>query len=525
MKRKKRVVSASVAAAVIAFSQAAVCAEGVFLCMRADESIAITADAQKNFKYIEMRASNDAVVYPQLSTDGNTYLPLRFICEAAGLKDAADIPGDLPDGYFRYLDSAHAYDGIPKVEIRCGGVYYYHNIDESFQYETESGEIRTVGIYNIRGSLYVPMAYLAKITGSRAIWQGDLGQIMFISGDLDTGDYLMENNMLRRDKEVFMEFDYFNNNIIDTPLYLKSDGVTVGNLSLEIAGDPKVKSVTRSGKDIYYIDENGTVCLKQEDKDNARPLEFTDNDGSVFEVLADTVIVVQNKLYGVQVTENGQKYGRLFSANLNGTDFCYLNEKNVYNLILKKNGIDLYMFYCDAATKSTIHMINVKTMDDYEVEITNRSYENIFSNIKQFAVGENTVYWLDESGTLHITNTVYQLEDVEIIRVDDANIKVFTAADNGDALNNIVSMNFDYINNVLYITQADETYKVYYYTNKQGGFKRLEAGYEPFSGIALFSNIGFRDEYAKLKENTTIVTPLLYDDGVITVIESEVARY
>lgn len=520
MNNKVKLIAAVSVALSITLTQVQSYAEGVFLCMRANENVAITADEKKNFKYIEMKASNGAVVYPQISTDGNTYLPFRFICEAAGLKDAANIPGDLPDGYFRYLDQAHAYDGIPKIEMRCGGTYYYHNIDEVFQYQTDSGEVRTVGIYNIRGSLYMPMAYLAKITGSSAIWQGDLGQIMFVSGNLDKGDYLMENNMLRRDKEIFMEFDYFNNNLINTPLYLKSDGVTVQNLSLEIEGSPEVRSVTRSGRDIYYIDENSVVSRKSEDIDDGAPFVFSDLQGNRFEVLADTVIVVQNKLYGVQISAAGEKYGRLFSANLDGTGFSYLNDRNVYNLILKKNGIDLYMFYCDAATKATIHMINVKTMDDYEIEITNRSYVNVFSNIKQFAVGKNSIYWLDESGVLHITDMAYQVEDVEIIRVDDSATKTFSVAENGDALNNIISMNFDYINNVLYITQADETYKVYYYTSQLNTFRRIEANYEAFNGVALFSNIGYRDEYAKIKGSNIVLTPLYYENGVVTVMKN-----
>lgn len=518
-------VIAALAIFAVSLSRVQAYAEGVFLCMRANESVAITADENNNLKYIEMKASNDAVVYPQISTDGNTYLPFRFICEAAGLKDAADIPAELPEGCFRYLDEAHAYDGIPKVEIRCGGKYYYHNIDESFQYETDSGEVRTVSIYNIRGSIYMPMAYLAKITGSSAIWQEDLGQIMFISGDLDRGEFLQENNMLRRDKEIFMEFDYFNNNIIDTPLYLKSDGITVQNLSLEITDFPKVKSVTRSGRDIYYINENGVVSIKSEDINDGAPFSFTDKDGNSFEVLADTVMVVQNKLYGVQISANGEKYGRLFSANLDGTEFGYLNEQNVYNLILKKDGIDLYMFYCEAATRDTIHMIKVSTMDDYEIEITNHNHENVFSDIKQFAVGDKTIYWLDESGALHITDTEYAVEDIEIVRVDDENTKLFTEAGSGETLNNIISMNFDYINNVLYVTQVDDTYKVFYYTNKKGAFTRLESGYEEFNGVALFSNLGYRDEYAKAKGYRIVVTPLIYENGTIKVIESEVMRY
>ena len=54
-------------------------AEGTFLYMKADDSVAITADENNELKYITMTASNGQVVYPQISTDGNTYLPFRYI--------------------------------------------------------------------------------------------------------------------------------------------------------------------------------------------------------------------------------------------------------------------------------------------------------------------------------------------------------------------------------------------------------------------------------------------------------------
>ena len=73
-----------------------------FLCMTPEDSVAISADGNGMFYYTEMRASNGALVCPRISTDGNTYLPLRFICEIAGLTDSGNVSGEIPDNSFRY---------------------------------------------------------------------------------------------------------------------------------------------------------------------------------------------------------------------------------------------------------------------------------------------------------------------------------------------------------------------------------------------------------------------------------------
>lgn len=514
----KKIFAAALLAAAV-FTSTAAFAEGTFLCMKADESVAISADENGSFKYIEMTASNGTLAYPQISTDGNTYLPFRYVCEMAGLKDGAGISGELPDGYFRYWGADPNIPGDKqKIELCVNGNYYCHNVGESFRYEVSPGDVRTVSIYNIRGSLYFPMTYMAKITDSTALWHGNTGRIIYISNTLNSADYIDETGNLRRDKELALGFNFYCNNLGRSPLYLKSDGKTISDLSAEIAGNPDVRSITRNGRDIYYLDPNGKVNLKVEDMAETSLVQFTDVNGAPVDVTAATVMSVRNKLYGVQVSSAGERNGRLFSANHDGTDFEYVNDRQVYNLIFKKYRDDPYLFYCDASTNATLHMIELKTMDDYELEITNFAHENLLSDIKEFVIGDEIAAYLTNGGQLNVVELEDNLEEFEIIRVADENRKVFLQGSDGESLDNITSMNYDSVNNVLYVSQVDYTGRTYYYTLSGGDFTRLERSDHPITDIALFSDVYYNDYCAKTVNGLPQIDRVRYSGGSVEIV-------
>lgn len=516
---KKKLAAVITAATLLSSLGIQAFAEGTFLCMKADESIAISIDENNNFEYIDMRASNGELVYPQISTDGNTYLPFRYVCEMAGLKDGADIAGDLPDGYFRYWQANPNIPGDKqKIELRVNGNYYCHNIGESFQYEVSPGDVRTVSIYNIRGSLYFPMTYMAKITDSQAVWHGGTGRIMYISNSLNSSDFIDETGNLRRDKELYLKFDFYYNNLGGSPLYLKSDGRTISDLSAEIEGNPKVRSVTRNGRNIYFLDANGKINIKVEDESPISPVTFTDESGNTVDVTADTVISVQNKLYGIQVNTPGEKNGRLFSADHDGSNFKYLNDRQVFNLILREYRGSYYLYYCDASTRDTLHMIELKTMDDYEIEITNFAHENLLSDVKQFVIGNNIAAYLTSSGQLNIIELGDNLEEYEIIRVDDFNHKIFVKGNDTEPLDNITSINYDHINNVLYITQVDYTGRTYYYTLADGSFTRLEQSAHPITDLVLFSDVFYNDYCAKTVNGKPQIDHVRFSGGTVEIV-------
>ncbi len=516
---KKRI-AALMAAAAFASNGVAAFAQGTFLCMRSEESVAITIDEKNNFKYIDMKDSNGTTVYPQISTDGNTYLPFRYVCEMAGLKDAAGIEGNLPDGHFRYWAADPDIPGDKqKIEIMFNGNYYCHNIGERFTYELRPGDVRSVSIYNIRGSLYFPMSYMAKITDSTALWADGTKRIIYISNNLNSWDYLNDRNDLRRDKLTYMGFDYFCNNLGNSPLYLKSDGVTIQNLSDEIPGNPKTRCITRSGRQIYFIGTDKQVYTKIEDIEGVSTVSFMDKSGYPVDVLADNVIVVQNKLYGVKVNSSGEIYGRLFRSNLDGTDFEYMNDKTVYNLMMRKRGEDVYLFYCDAGTRQTIHMIELKTMDDYELQITDFKHNNLLYDIKQFVMGDKMVAYISNDNKLHVIDLVDNIEDYEILRLSESKHKIFLQGSDGESLSNITSMNYEYINNILYVTQVDYTGRTYYYTRTSGNFNRLEKSEQSITDVALFNDANYNDYCAKLVNGQAQVNKVVYSNDRLSIVE------
>lgn len=510
----RKVVTALLVCACIAVGQCAF-ADGRFLCMRADESTAITIDENGFYKYIEMRGSNGEIVVPKISTDWNTYLPFRFICEQMGLKDGSDIEGGMPDGYFRYLSAEVV--GIPAVEICCGGQYYYHNIDIPFEYYDSEGNARVVSIYNVGGTLYMPMAYLAKITGAAAIWQAETSQIIYI-GDTDAiYGYIDQSLNLYRYKMMQLEFDFYNNNIIKSPLYLKRDGVTIANLN-DIAGE-NTRSITRSGFNTYYIDDNDRVKVSVEDWSDISLVEFTDEQGNAVDMYADTIMVIKDKLYGIQEAAPGDKYGLVFCCDLDGSNLRYLSNVPAYNLIFSRDQLDYYLFYGDAATRSSIHMIKMKTMDDYTIEVTDHSRNNLLAGMKQFAVCNNQIFYIDEYSRLRRVNSDYKFEDIEIVRADPSANRELLIADGGAEVNNVVSINLDYLNDILYIVQADpDGTKLYYYTPKKRSIRFLDALPDNAVNVSLFSDFQYNDTFAVATESGIYSRQMKYVDGDVHLV-------
>lgn len=491
IKRIEAALILTAALSVPSFAQA----QGTFLCMRNGETTAITNDENDNLKYTELCDSKGALVAPQISSDGNTYLPFRYICDITGIADGNFTKGELTDNSYRFSNANPEICGDKdKIEIKYNGSYYCHNIGESFEYTASDGSIRSIAIYNIRGTLYAPMAYLAALTGSYAAWNEGLAQIMFTNGT-DHSIFLNDDNSIRRYKQMQLGYEVFGNNLTNSPLYLKSDGMTIANLSDELPDKPKVRSISRRGEDIYYIDADDRLNIVKENTSETKSVSFTDESGAVVDVLCATAFVLKNKIYGIKTDHTGDTDGRLFSCDTDGKNFKYLTDSKIYNLIMKNNMLDYYLFYCDAQTRSTLHMIRVNTMDDYELQITNFAHENMLSDIKQFAVGNKNVYYLDTYGAVHVINLDFPLEKIPITRLKYGNT-IHSFASDGGALNNITSMNYDYINDVLYIMQTDGLGKIYYFTPQSDNFARISTIQNTAGGLALFQNSAYFNHLA-----------------------------
>lgn len=487
-----------------------------FVCMRSGETVAITNDENGNLKYAELRDSKGAEVAPQISSDGNTYLPFRYICDITGIADGNFVYGELPDNSYRFTNDNPDIEGDKdRIEIKYNGKYYCHNIGESFEYTAADGSVRNVAIYNIRGTLYAPMGYLASLTDSYAAWDGGLSRIMFVRSGIDEGEFLNEDDALRRDKQMWLGYDTFGNNLVDSPLYLKTDGMTIANLSEELPDKSPVRSVSRSGADIFYIDADDRLKVMNEETREIRTVKFREENGDA-DFLCTSAFVLKNKIYGIKSDVAGEREGRLFSCDTDGENFRYLTDYKVYNLIMKNNMLDYYLFYCDARTRSNLHMIRINTMDDYDIQITNFAHENMLSGIKQFAVGSKNVYYLDDFGSVHVIDLEYPLEQISIARLRYGNT-VYTEGTDGRALNNITSMNYDYVNDVLYVMQSDEVSRVYYYTPYSGGFVSSGAVAKDAGGLSLFVDRAYANHIAAAIPGGIYCTRTKYDSGIVTV--------
>lgn len=513
---KIKTVAAALAFAAISAAYVTAAAQTDFVCMRSGETVAITNDENGNLKYTELRDSKGAEVAPQISSDGNTYLPFRYICDITGIADGNLAQGELPENSYRFInDSYYNNGGGSKIEIKYNGAYYCHNIGEEFEYTAADGSVRNVAIYNIRGTLYAPMGYLASLTGAYAAWDGSLSRIMFVRAGVNEREFLNENNALRRDKQMCLGYDTFGNNLVDSPLYLKTDGMTIADLSEELPDKSQARSVSRSGADIFYIDAADRFKVMNEGTKEIKAVSFRDESGAAVDIYCASAFVLKNKIYGIEADTPGEREGRLFSCDTDGGNFRYLTDNKVYNLIMKNTMLDYYLFYCDARTRSDLHMIKVNTMDDYELQITNFAHENMLSGIRQFVVGSRNIYYLDEFGSVHVIDLEYPLEQVSIARLKYGNT-VYAVGTDGLALNNITSMNYDYINDILYIVQKDDASRIYYYAPQTGGFTGVGQMDEDAGGLALFVDSAYANHIAAALPDGICRAQVNYSDGYVT---------
>lgn len=420
-------------AALTATVQSAAYAQGVFLCMRGGESTAVSVNGSGALEYMEMTDSNGIKVFPQISVSGNTYLPFRFICETAGLKDSVSKDKDIEENSFRFTDRDYSNpQSTQKIELNFNGNYVSHNVGEEFTYEAAPGDVRSVSIYNINGSLYFPMTYMAKLTGSQTFWNGDTRDIIFAGGGIDVNKYMDENCYLRWEEYIRMGYNAHYNNLHEGGEYISYDGSKM-DLGEELKGT--VKSVARINNTIVFTDQNKNVMLKNGDE--ITPLDFC----------ADTLIACKNKIYGIE-----SESSKAFKMNQDGGGFEYISDRAVYNLILREYKSEKYLYYIEADNRSTLHMMKVKNGDDYTVEITDYEHNNLLGDIKQLVVADDFISYTDSSDKLHKIDLPDPIEEFEIARINDGGHKSFDM--------NVWGMNYNTDTKTLYIKCDDGIYNL-----------------------------------------------------------------
>lgn len=389
-------------------------AKEVFLCMQNESNIAISADENGILEYISMTDSNGVKVIPQISGDGNTYLPFRFVCEMAGFSDA-EKEGREGD-YFRFINSdPNANGSKQKIEICKDGNIVSHEIGVEFSYEVSEGDVRNVCIYNIEGSLYFPMTYMTKITDARTFWCERTGDIIFATSKINTNDYIDSSAMLFESaKNKGWYYPNLDENSIDDH-YISSGG-TVKELQ------ENAKDVYRIKNTLYFINELSKLATKDELTGETKDFQISDASGNTRSIFVRDFVIVKNKIYGIELSNS-----RLFISNTDGSEFCYLTEGGVYNLFFRQYQGQDYIYYCDVETKSQIHMIQLSTLDDYNIEITDFAHNSLLSGIKNFEVEDKLFRYINEMGQEYIINLPDPLEEFEIARIGEGEYSVVTA--------------------------------------------------------------------------------------------------
>ncbi len=459
--------------------------EGVFLCMRADDNVALYSDGQSELEYIDMIASNGAKVTPMISVNGNTYLPFRFVCEISGLKDAGESEDYLKDGYFRFTDK----DRTQTIEINYNNKYVAHQVGVEFSYEASADDIRTVSIYNINGSLYFPITYMAKLTGASTFWNDNTRDIVYVSSNINPYEFMDDRVYIHPDLLYKNGYLSAYNNLNPNSLYLKSDGITVADLGSEVSDN--IICTAKTNGFIYYLTEMGDIKYKRENNYDIKTLNFK----------ANTIITVKNKLYGI---ERDTKKG--FVSNLDGSNFMYITDREIFNLIVREYDNEFYLYYGEYQNRSKIYMMPIKTMDNYEVEITDYNHNSLIKDAQKFVVGTNMLAYIDTSSRLHTITLNDPLEKFEIALVDEDDYKIHTTSEDGTPLSNISNINYNTKNDMLFVSQNNENGELFYLID---GNSVIKSDVHKINGLSLFEDLNNSTIMAGYN-NGELVTEYIY---------------
>ena len=393
---------AAIAAAFV-FTLASASAQEVFLCMQNEQNTALSLDENGILEYIDMPDSNGVKVIPQISGDGNTYLPFRFVCEMAGFKDAAQE--NVTDNYFRFVDRDTNINGSrQRIEICRNGELISHEIGVEFSYEAYPGDVRNVCIYNIEGSLYFPMTYMTRITDARTFWCDETGDIIFATSGIDVNKY-MDNNAKILDSAMSKAAYYpIFDDSKEEGKYISSDGV--------LTNFGEAADIYRIKNTLYFINRSGRIMVQNELIGKATELKLKNGDGVTQTVYVEDFLIIKNRIYGIDASNS-----KLFVCNIDGSDFSYMTDKGIYSLFVRTYNRNRYLYYCDKQSKSEVHMIELRTMDNYTIEITDMEHNSLLADIKSFSVTDTEFIYTDESQRVHTINLDDPLEEFEIARV------------------------------------------------------------------------------------------------------------
>ena len=125
--------------------------------------------------------------------------------------------------------------------------------------------------------MYFPMRYMAYLVGGEVDWSQSTGNIYFMSNENVAKDFLTGkegNKVIKYSKMAYLNYSEYDNTLGYSDIYLESDGKTVSSVIEEIDNGHSYYSVTRSRRNIYFVDENSRACCKEEVAKNSFNYNF-----------------------------------------------------------------------------------------------------------------------------------------------------------------------------------------------------------------------------------------------------------
>ncbi len=487
-----------------------------FMCMHADSTMAYQSIDGNQLDYIEMKDSNGTVVEPKIIQD-STYLPFRYIAETVGL---TGVTGSVSgSNIFKYEST-----GGGKITIVTKTARVTQTVGKPFTFKMDDGTEVEYTIVNIDGSLYFPLRYMTWLVNGEVDWAD--GNIYFMSSKKAGQEFLTGpegHKTIKYSKMTLVSNNEYDNSLGYSDIYLQSDGATVSSVTNDIGDGSTYYSVTRSRKNLYFVDEEYNVLRKKEtDSVASTPNFYNDKNERIYPKVS-TIISYQNKLYGVEIDpDKSTVIGRIFKCDLDGENYHYIgDEKRAYNILLRDNNGEGYIFYVDADNHTDIHRISLADGNDEVISVTDYSGESIIAPIDIMSVGEDTIIISELNNKkldiIYLVDSIY--ESNHLLGMISSEL---TEINKATAVSDIKSLNYDTDNGLLYFINEDKSnYSICCYdtvTSKNYSIHTSKSKKRRISIIKMSDNLYRVYHYSDVENNGyTYDLVSVSDDGTIKI--------
>lgn len=453
-----------------------------FFCMKADSTKAYISEDGQNMEYKEMQSSNGAIV-KTLVLDGSTYLPFRFVVEIAGWTEGKITAktGEANTFQFEQVGS------VQKLKLRTATKTHEKEINKDFSYQVagEQNE-RIFNIKNIDGSLYVPLRYIADILGARTGWDGNTGNIYFASSREVMNTFVESNNTLKFNKLFAVSYKAYDNNLVYSSMYMKSDG-NITSIEADLKSSESYSCVSRLRKNIYFInDKNFKVYTKREDSNEISEVKFYNTNNSLENITADILLNDGKSLWGIATENAGDAIGKLFRADFDGMNFRYVDPyENCYNLLYREYNGNKYIFYVLDDNRTIIRM-NTETLQKQVITVYDDGGEGV-SNIGMMTLGDGNLFYKNiytgQFTALTFDQNIYMDSYITVNSSFAKNL----SKNGGQSIGEVISLNYDDDNKILFFA-ADKTGGLYYYDAVTKSMGSLKTSSDLKTRIAIIKN-------------------------------------